>query len=89
MPCAANLREMRFQRRARQHAFEDPAKGPAQAHLDLGHAQQVRRALAHPLQVHIVDADHFAAVDIDDLPVDQVLLQVEVVALVLQRNQRA
>ena len=74
--------------RARQNAFEDPAKCAAQPDFDLGHAQQVRRAVVHPLQVDIVDADHFAAVDVDDLAVDQVPLQKEVVALVLEGRDR-
>ena len=78
-----------FKRSARQHAFEDPSKGSAQAHLHFRHAQQVGGALAHPLQVHVVYAHHLPAVDIDDLAVHQVLLQVEIVALVLQGNHRA
>jgi hypothetical protein len=78
-----------FQRGARQQALEDAAEGAAQPHLDLGHAQQVSRALAHPLQIDVVDADHLAAVNVDDLAVDQVLLQVEVIALILQRNHGA
>jgi hypothetical protein len=79
----------RFQRRARQHAFEDPPKGSAQANFHFGHAQKMRCALAHPLQVHIVHADHFSSMNIDDLAVHQVLLQIEVVPLVLQRHHRA
>ena len=78
----------RLQLRARQYAFENAAERAAHSDLDLGHAQQVDRSVAHPFQVDIVDADHLAAVDVDDLAVDEVLLQVEVVALVLERNQR-
>ncbi len=74
---------------ARQQALEDPAEGTAHAHLDLGHAQQVSSALAHPLEIHIVDADHFAAVNVDDLAVDQILLEIEVITLVLERHQGA
>ena len=57
--------------------------------LDLGDAQQMRRALAHPFQIDVVDADHLAAVNVDDLAVDQVLLQIEVVALVFERSERS
>ena len=39
-----------------------------------------------PLEIDIVDADHFAAMDIDNLAIDEVLLQIEVVPLVFQRN---
>ena len=79
----------RFQRGARQNAFENAAERAAQAYLYLGHSQQMRRAFAHPLQVHVVNANHLAAMNIDDLPVHQVLLQEEVVALVFQRHQTA
>ena len=62
-------------------------KRPAQPDLNFGHAQQVSRAMAHPFQIDIVDADHLAAVNVDDLAVDQVLLQVDIVALVLERHE--
>ncbi len=78
-----------FQRGAGQQALEDAAECAAQAHLDLGDAQQVSRALAHPLQIDVVDANHLAAVNVDDLAVDQVLAQVEVIALILQRRHGA
>ena len=78
-----------LQRGARQEALEDSAKGSAQPHLDFRYAQQVSRASSQPLQVHIVDANHLAAVNIDDLPVHQVLLQVKVVALFFERRQSA
>ena len=73
----------RFQSRSGKNSLEDPAKGAAQSDFDFGHPQQVRRSLAHPLQIHIVDAHHLVAVHVDDLPVDQVLLQVQIVAVVL------
>ena len=88
MPLVLELARERLERRPRQHSLEDSAKGSAQAHFDLGHAQQVRRALPHPLQIDIVDAHHLAAVNVDDLAVDQVLLQVEIIALILERHQR-
>ena len=78
----------RLQRGSRQQAFKDPAKGSAQPHFHLGHAQQVSRAAPQPLQVHIVHPHHLAAVNIDDLPVNQVLLQIDIVAVILERNQR-
>ena len=83
MPLAFSLRESRFQRGPRQQPFKNPPERPAQTHLDLGHAQQVSRALAHPLQVHVVDPDHLAPVNVDDLAVHQVLGKIKVVALVL------
>ena len=46
--------------------------GAAQPNFDLGHAQVVGRTLVHPLQIDVVDADHLAAVDVDDLAVDEV-----------------
>ena len=82
------MRESFSSVRARQQPLERAAKGPAQADLDLDHAQQVSRALAHPLQIHVVDAHHLAAVNVDDLAVDQVLLQIEVIALIVERGQR-
>ena len=79
----------RFEPGAWQHAFEDPAEGSAQSYFDLGNAQQVSCAMAHPLQIHVVHADYLAAMNVDDLAVDEVLLQVEIVALILQRNEGA
>jgi hypothetical protein len=69
----------------RQQAFEDALDGAAQAYFDLGDAQQVHRAVAQPFQVHIVDADDFAAMNVDDLAVDQVLLQEEIVLVAVKR----
>jgi hypothetical protein len=86
---SAELPRNRFQRGARQHSFEDAAESPAHADLHLGHPQQMGRALPHPFQVHIVYADHFSPVDVDNLPIHQVLLQIEVVALVFERHQSA
>ncbi len=86
--CLELARE-RLQRGAGQHSPEDLANGSAQADLDLDHAQQVSRALAHPLQIDIVDADDLAAVNVDDLAVDQVLLQVEIVALIFEGHHGA
>jgi len=80
------LARKRFKGGTRQHAFEDAAKRAAHAHFHFRHAQKVRGAVAHPLQIDVVDANHFSPVDVDDLAVDQVLLQVEIVALVLQGN---
>ncbi len=64
-------------------------KRAAHAHFHFGNAQQVHRAVPHPLQLDIVHADHFPPVNVDDLAVDQVLLQVDVAAVLLHRNQRA
>jgi hypothetical protein len=71
-----------------KQAFEDALHGPAQADFHLRDAQQVHRAVAQPFQIDIVDANHFAAVDVDDLAVDQVLLQEEVVFVAIERVQR-
>ena len=40
--------------------------------------------MAQPFKIDIVDADHFAAVDVDDLSVDQVLLEEEVIFVTAQ-----
>src|SRR5580658_7886570 len=74
----------RLEPRPWQHTFEDPAKCAAQPDFDLGHAQMVCRSVIRPLQVHIVDADNFSAVDVDDLAVNEVTLQKEIAAFVLQ-----
>ena len=89
MPPVFELAGERFKFRARQHPLEHSAKSSAQPYLDLGNTKQVRRSLAHPLQVHVVHAHNLAAMNIDDLAIHQVLLQVEIIALILQRNQRA
>jgi hypothetical protein len=73
---------------ARQDALENPAKRSPQPDFNFSHAQMVDRALVGPLQVHIVDADHFSAVDVDDLAVDQVPLQEEITAVVLEWSKR-
>ena len=77
-----------FKARPRQNAFEDPAKCAAQTDLDFSHAQMVGRSLAGPLQINIVDADHFSAVDVDDLAVNEIALQKEIAAFVLEWSER-
>jgi len=49
----------------------------------------VSRALPHPFQIDVVDADHLAAMYVDDLAVNQVLLQIEIISLILQRHHGA
>src|SRR5215472_8695517 len=44
--------------------------------------------MAHPLEFDVVNADDLAALDVDDLAVYEVLLQVEVVAIFLERLRR-
>ena len=46
--------------------------------------QQMGRALTQPFQVNVIHADHFPAMNVDNLAINQVLLKEEVVALVLQ-----
>ena len=74
----------RFEPRSWQHAFEDPAKRAAQPNFDFGHAQMMGRPMIGPLQVHIVDADYFSAVDVDDLAVNEVTLEEKIAAFVLE-----
>ena len=57
-----------------QQAFEHTAHGAPQPDFDLGHAQQVGSAVSQPFEVDVVHADYLAAVNVDDLAVDQVLL---------------
>ncbi len=44
--------------------------------------------LIGPFQIDIVDADHFSAVDVDNLAVDEVPLQKEIAAFVLEGSER-
>jgi len=74
---------------AGQKALEDATKGSAEADFDFGDAKQVSCAAAHPFQIDVVYADHLAAVNIDNLPVDEILRQIEVIALVFEGNKRA
>src|SRR5580658_2858817 len=45
------------------------------------------RAVTEPFEVNIVDSDNFAAMNIDDLAVDQILLQEEIILVAVQRPQ--
>src|SRR6185437_16872131 len=68
----------------RQHSFEHAPDGAAQADFHFRHAQQVHRPVPHPLQFDVVDAHYFAAVHIDDLPVYEILLQIDEITIVLE-----
>jgi len=85
----SQLARKRLQSRSRQNTLENPAEGPTHAHFHLGHSQQVRRSPPLPFQVHIVHADHFPPMNVNDLAIHQVLLQVEEVTLFLERHQGA
>src|ERR1700721_1508688 len=56
-------------------AFEQPAYGAAQSDGNFSHSQSFAASLQKPLQVYVVHAHHFSAVDVDDLPIEDVLLQ--------------
>ena len=88
MARALNLRETDSRRGSRQNAFKDPAKRAAQPDFDFSHAQVMGRSLAGPLQIYVVNADHFSAVDVDNLTVDEVPLQKQIAAFVLEGRNR-
>lgn len=77
----------RVELRTGQQTLEDAAEGSTEAHLDLGYTKQMSRSVTEPFEVNIIDAHHLAAVNIDNLAVDQVLLEKEVVTLVLEGSE--
>ena len=56
----------------RQDALEDAAENAADADIDFEHVQGVAHAIELDAHGDVVDADHLAAVDVDDLLVQQV-----------------
>jgi serine/threonine-protein kinase RsbW len=79
----------RLQPGPRQNSLEHAAECAAQTHLYLSHTQQVSRPLAHPFQVDVVYADHLAAMNIDDLAIDEILLEENMIAVAAKgRNDR-
>jgi hypothetical protein len=66
------------ERTSRHHSLEQAADGAARARIDKGNAQvqaEGRSRVAVEGQLDIVNADHLAAVHVDDLLVEQVALQ--------------
>jgi len=76
-----------FESVAGQQALEYALDRAAQANLHLGDAQEMDRTVAEPFQIDVVDPDNFAAVDVDDLAVDEILLEEEVILIAIEWRQ--
>src|SRR5215469_4322712 len=64
----------RLQRLCGQRALKEPANSAPETNFHFTHTQVFRIAVMRkPLQIDIVDADHLTAMNIDDLPVEQIL----------------
>jgi hypothetical protein len=71
-----------------QEAVEDAAGGSAEADFDFGDAEVVAGVVAGgPAEVDVVDADDFAAVDVDDLAVEEVLAEEDEVFVALEGSE--
>src|SRR5580658_10851528 len=64
-----------FQRMPGHDAFEDPAYRASQPDRNLCYPQCLAAILGEPLQVNVVNPHHFSPMNIDDLPVQYVLLK--------------
>ena len=73
--------------RARQHALEDAAENAADADIDFQHVQGVAHAVVLDAHGDVVDADHLAAGDVDDLLVQQVAGDAQQVLVVVVGDQ--
>jgi hypothetical protein len=69
---------------ARKQAFEDALNCAAEADFDFRDAEEMDGAVAEPFEIDIVDANDFAAVDVYDLAVDEVLLKEEIIFVAAQ-----
>ena len=67
--------------------MDDAAKDTAQADIDLKHAEFITPVDRHSFKSNISDADHFAAMDIDDLLVEQVAAKAEHVIVAVIRDK--
>ena len=67
----------------RQHALKQPPEDAADADVHFQHVQRVARPVVMDAQGDVVDAHHFAAVDVDDLLVEQVARDAQHVLVVV------
>ena len=72
----------RIQRR-RQNALQDAAEDAADADIDFEHVEGVAHAIVLDRHGDVVDADHFAAGDIDDLLIQKVAGDAQEVLIVV------
>ena len=70
-----NLLEQRAQRERRDDALREPPDGAARADVDRDDVQQQVAVDRRRFELDVVDAHDLAAVDVDDLLIEQVALQ--------------
>src|SRR5206468_1388400 len=72
----------------RQHALENAAKNAARPDIDIEQGERVARALLHDPHGDVVDADHLAPGDVDDLLIQQVAPDAQHILVVVIRDEQ-
>ena len=71
----------------RQRALKEPPEDAAHPDIHFDHQQRVARRRRCGLHGDVVDADHLAAVDVDDLLVEEVAVDAQHVLVVVIGNE--
>src|ERR1035438_2082307 len=71
----------------RQYALEHAAQDAANADIDVHHVERIAHAIEQDAHGDVVDADHLAAGDIDDLLVEQVAGDAQKILVVMVRDK--